>query len=230
MAHKETGEFDRYLTWLRPFACCKHGGIAPDAEGKGIKPFAVNEMSMLAYYHHIQPSVFFLFPVVPKHPYYYNRYTTNMSRFGPEGSDVGPSTNNGVWDPNSWGQYIGGTHNRGGRNKGFIDSSHIIGQAILVNRGLEKQEFNMSMRCADISYSSEFNRERLAASTLLQNSSFIPSLHECVTAPFVRFRQKRESGHIVADTHWVPLWNMHVHSKQTALYVSQPCVCGSQMD
>lgn len=220
LAHRETGEMDRYLKWLRPFACCKHGGIAPDAEGKGIKPFAVNEMSMLAYYHNIKPKEFYLFPVVPPHQYMYNRHTINMARFAPGGSDVGPPTGDGVWDPNSWGQYIGGTHNRGGRNKRFIDHSHIVGQAIAVNRGIDSTNFNISMLCSDLNFSETFDRMTMGSIMTQSNASFEVSAHQCVTAPFVRFGTSPISK-------WVPLWNMHVHSKQTSLYVSQLCICGS---
>lgn len=121
-----------------------------DANGDGIKPFAINEMSMLAYYHHIKPDVFKLFPVVPVHDYNLNKYVCNMSEFGPGGSDnilydilcyisyiitynyiigsdVGPPTGAGVWDPNSWGQLIGGTHYKRGNDRGFTDASHIAG-------------------------------------------------------------------------------------------------------
>ena len=99
LATPEKGVWRSYLNWLRPHACCKHGGVDPDANGQGIKPFAINEMSMLAYYHHIRPENFFLFPVVPKYEYYLNRHVCNMSEFGPEGREVGPPTGEGIWDP-----------------------------------------------------------------------------------------------------------------------------------
>ena len=99
--------WSRYLKWMRIYACCKPGGIDPDKDGNGIKPFAVNEMSMLAFYHEIRPEEFKIFPVVPAHEYMLNRYVINMSTFGPHGPQVGPPTGHGVWDPNSWGQYIG---------------------------------------------------------------------------------------------------------------------------
>lgn len=124
------GAWKKYLTWLRPFGCCKPGGIDPDEFGKGIKPFAVNEMSMLAYYHHIRPEDFYLLPVVPRHDYLLNKYVCNMSDFGPDGKEIPMNTFDGVWDPNSWGQYLGGTSNRKGRDRGFTDSSHIAGQAM----------------------------------------------------------------------------------------------------
>jgi hypothetical protein len=95
------GLWKDYLTWLRPYGCCKHGGIDQDKDGNGIKPFAVNEMSMLAYYKSIEPN-FFNLPVVPKYDYYLNRYICNMSEFGPNGREVGPATGDGIWDPNSW--------------------------------------------------------------------------------------------------------------------------------
>jgi len=123
----------RYLKWLRQYACCKQGGVDPDQHGNGIKPFAINEMSMLAFYHHEHPSEFKLFPVVPAHPFITNRYVVNMSDYGPDGVQVGPATGHGVWDPNSWGQLIGGTSSKHGRDKGFTDSSHIAGQAIRLN-------------------------------------------------------------------------------------------------
>lgn len=95
-------EYNAYLVWLRPYACCKQGGIAPDENGNGIKPFAVNEMSMLAYYHKLYPKEFQLFPVVPQQTFVMNRYTCNMSEFGPGGRESGPSTGSGIWDPSSY--------------------------------------------------------------------------------------------------------------------------------
>lgn len=96
LAHNTNGGMDNYLKWLRFFACCKPGGIAPDAEGKGIKPHAVNEMSMLAYYHEIEPLEFQLLPVVPAFDFVLNRYVINMSKFSPLGTEVGPATGHGI--------------------------------------------------------------------------------------------------------------------------------------
>ncbi len=33
----------------------------------------------------------------------------------------------GIWDPDSWGQFIGGTHAYHGADRNFTDSSHVIG-------------------------------------------------------------------------------------------------------
>jgi hypothetical protein len=107
-----------YLGWLRKFACCKKGGYNPDANGDGIKPFAVNEMSMLAFYHKYNPNEFRLLPVVPYYQSYArHRYVCDLASFAPGGSQVGPSTGSGVWDSNSWGQFIGGTSKKRGRDK-----------------------------------------------------------------------------------------------------------------
>lgn len=64
-------------------------------------------MSMLGYYNFKYPKDFFLFPVVPEHPYVMNKHICNLTSFGPGGTEVGPATGTGVWDPNSWGQLIG---------------------------------------------------------------------------------------------------------------------------
>ena len=130
LASNYNNGWKNYLKWLRPYGCCKKGGIDPDKDGNGIKPYAINEMSMLAYYHHIQPNEFKLLPVVSTYNYILNRHVCNMSDFGPNGHETGPATLDGIWDPNSWGQYLGGTSRKGGRDKGFTDGTHIAGQAI----------------------------------------------------------------------------------------------------
>lgn len=56
-----------------------------------------------------------------------------MSNLSPGGKEVGPDTGSGIWDPNSWGQYLEGTADTRGRNNGFRDPSHIAGQAISLN-------------------------------------------------------------------------------------------------
>ena len=63
------GSLPQYEAWLRGFACCKHaaqGGLLPDPRGEGVRPWAVNDMTLLAYYrlkHHRRVS---LFPVLPR--------------------------------------------------------------------------------------------------------------------------------------------------------------------
>ena len=78
----------RYKQWLRKFACCNYGGIDPDKNGLGIKPFAINEMSLLAYFHYKYPKNLTFFPVVPTYDYIKNRYVINISDFAPGGLEV----------------------------------------------------------------------------------------------------------------------------------------------
>lgn len=190
LAKNTDNQWKNYLTWIRPYGCCKAGGVDPDESGQGIKPFAINEMSMLGYYHHIRPNEFKLFPVLPQHEYVKNRHICNLTSFAIGGHEVGGNTANGVWDPNSWGQYLGGTSRHHGNDKKFTDSSHIIGQAIRVSRCITK------MVCRP-DVTSEDGRG-------------------CVTAPHARCGD---------DVEWSPIWNLHVHSKNTKEFMSQSCSC-----
>ena len=45
-----TGQWSEYSTYMKKYFGGKHGGIDPDENGIGIKPYAVNEMSMMAFY------------------------------------------------------------------------------------------------------------------------------------------------------------------------------------
>lgn len=185
-----------YLLWLRDYACCKQGGVDPDEHGNGIKPFAINEMSMLAFYHHRYrlDARLMLLPVLPSHNYSESDLISNG--YDGDAFSVSSLGNNSallasaIWDPNSWGQYLGGTHNRRGRNKKFVDHSHIIGYVLYLN----KDEAEVRMLCSR------------AAS----------SLTGCFTVPHAR---------IAATDAYTPLWNLHVHSKQTELYLSISCNC-----
>jgi hypothetical protein len=198
--------FQMYLNWLRPFGCCKRGGVDPDQHGNGIKPFAINEMSMLAFYHKLHPYDFLLLPVVPHQTFILNRWVCNMSDFGPGGRAVGPETNDGIWDPNSWGQYIGGTSHRHGKDRGFRDGSHIIGQAIGTTR------CRIAMACSlqsneDIAY------ENGRTPYYVVNRW----VHKCITAPYIQC----EGGP------YTRLWNLHVHSKNTHKFMSTACDCAT---
>jgi hypothetical protein len=192
--------YRQYLAWMRRYACCKKGGVDPDENGNGIKPYAINEMSMLGNYHQVHPNLFKLLPVAPVFGGYLNRRPfCNVSEFAPGGKEVGPATGPGVWDPNSWGQHIGGTSKKKGRDKGFIDSSHIAGQGMILGR------CTVSMQCGN--QSSQHIAQPAAASEGWD------------TAPHVR------CGENETLTEWTPLWNLHVHSKHTAHYRSVPCEC-----
>ena len=45
-----TGQWSEYSTYMKMHHGGKRGGIDPDENGIGIKPYAVNEMSMMAFY------------------------------------------------------------------------------------------------------------------------------------------------------------------------------------
>jgi len=115
-------------------SCCLHssrGGLFPDASGNGIRPYAVNEMSMMGYYHEINRTELEYLPSIPVGSFVVNRKHFNITEFTPGGREVGPGTGVGVWDSGSYGQYIGGTPRFKGKNKGFIDFGHVIGQGII---------------------------------------------------------------------------------------------------
>jgi hypothetical protein len=209
------GEWQAYLKWLRPYGCCKHGGIDPDMHGNGIRPFSVNEMSMLAHFAMIYPNDFTLLPVVPAYPYLLNRYVCNISSFGPNGSQVGPPTGEGIWDPNSWGQLMGGTSSRNGRDIGFSDASHIAGQAIRLNR------CQANMLCSNITFEYSPSVETSNALKAVEGKSNLTTniqtkSSHCYTAPYVRCEH---------STSYTPLLNLHVHGKRTELFKSQICEC-----
>jgi hypothetical protein len=215
------GEWKGYLTWIRPYGCCKHGGIDPDANGNGIRPYAINEMSMLAYYHYLFPKDFLLFPVTPLFNYVLNRHICNLSEFGPDGREAGEATGNGIWDPNSWGQFLGGTATKRGRDKGFTDSSHIAGQAMRTNM------CRPHMLCIPKHHQMRFYdyRNFKSADVVANNSN---NVKECILAPHVRCGTLDElltNVSYINQAVWSPLWNLHVHSKHTQDFMSRSCAC-----
>lgn len=222
-----------YVTWLRPFACCKVGGVAADERNLGLKPYAINEMSMLAFFRlHSQlhsadfrPLLLNL-PVVPPHAAYPRRPTRrgfiDLSQFAPRGFSVGPRVAEGVWDPDSWGQFLGGTSRRQGRDRGFIDPAHIAGQAMLL------KTCRVRMECDDWLHFQRSNRSHSAALRGSGDADWpyagLSTADACVTAPFISC-----AGDATAPQRRTPLYNLHVHAKRTEDYRPQRCVCGSSL-
>ncbi len=65
-------------------------------------------MSMLAYYHKVNPLDLQLLPVLPTYDNYNrNKYMCNLTSFTPIGHEIPRPTGDGIWDSNSWGQYLG---------------------------------------------------------------------------------------------------------------------------
>jgi len=109
-----------------------------------------------------------------------------------------------IWDPDSWGQFAGGDLKR--RKPGFIDMSHHVGNVIA------KTNCTLKMLCdvfADFESSDSLN---------------------CSTAPFVRCGIWNMSSHqppMDGSYIWHPLYNLHVHSKHTKQFLSEPCPCNT---
>jgi hypothetical protein len=200
----ESISWNNYLSWLRPQACCKLGGFLQDSAGMGIRPYAINEMSILSFYRFTYPQLFHLFPVVPQYSYILNQFTCNISDYEPNGTKVISTSSNGIFDPNSWGQFLGGTSSKRGRNKGFTDGSHISGQAIRMSN------------CRPL--------------FLCTNTSLIDVFHKidnnvdkrCYMIPYV---ECNDTNSVVTKT---PIYNLHVHAKDTRSFRSLPCECSKK--
>jgi len=247
-----------YLAWLRRWACCKTGsGIAEDANGRGIKPFKINEMTVMAYYHYVkEPGKIYLLPVVPPFNYRTNRYTCNMSHYAPNGEMTGaslyvldlkmlnstvsaanaqnalplplpqqsgnaaPGAFGSIFDPGSWGQYLGGTNAHSGRNKKYTDSSHIVGQAVTINRCVAE------MRCGNIHGIHYMHPIPADVATGTRGTKTGANL-QCYLAPFVQCGDKDTSNPESELTAWHPLIQLHVHAKKMEDFVSygKECNC-----
>jgi hypothetical protein len=209
----------KYMAFLRRWFCCKKGGPDPDSNGVGVKPFSINEMTMLAFYHQIRSDTMKLLPVLPVSASYpMRRPFCDLKQFMPGGREVGPITPPGVWDSGSWGQHLGGTWIKRGRDAGFIDSSHVIGQALML------AACEVKMLCTDGTRRSLARELNVSAAVELEppesvkfTDSFYRTAH---TAPFVRCGDEASS---MTMSSWTPLWNLHVHSKHTARFLSRPC-------
>ena len=318
-------DWARFTHWLRPFACCvKGGGVAPDSEGVGLKPFAVNEMAMLAHYSYLAtalrcPHELQFLPIMPADlpalagrlglmtelvevrfaayhsgllgstagnatatsttstvtvtaaaaaearaapsttagtssetpntaphpaPTLSTAHTTTANAASTQALGaplVGPDILGGMFDPNSWGQYLGGTHKKRGKDKGFTDRTHLAWEVVWYYKCTPK------MRCSRRRVSVRaFNKTEIifppvsAAVTAAGSTPISTALTSgsaggaavgsqgpgstvyrdtvCVTAPVVNCWNTSIHGHI-------PLRNLHVHSKHTQMYKSVPCNC-----
>jgi len=220
MALNTNRMWDNYLDWLKPHACCKYGGVRQDAKGMGLKPYAVNEMSMLAFYRHIAREEMHNLPIAPIwNKYYQGRHVVNVSEYAPGGREVGAATLTGVWDPNSWGQFLGGTHSKGGRDRGFSDNNHVAGQS------MRTSQCRPAIICGNATMHSILPGARfISLNETYQAPPFNQTrLMKCYTAPFVHCPYDFTAGEYGP---WTPLWNLHVHSKRTQQFVSLPCACG----
>jgi hypothetical protein len=202
-----------YLAWAKTrIGCCKSvaGAATPAGAPKApgtraasgaIRPFFINEMTMLTFYRELRGAggigKLLSFPVLP--------HGWGAQDYGGGGRFVGPSLGQHIVDPGSYGQFLGGTH-RSRLKPGFTDTSHIVGQAFQQAGG----QCTVQMRCKRL-------RLALPAETAtVPNVTATAAAAACSTAPFVRCGAQRA---------WVPLLNLHVHSKKTQDFLSHPCKC-----
>jgi hypothetical protein len=125
---------------------------------------------------------------------------------------VNPISIFSIFDPGSYGQSLGGTHKKHGRDKGFLDTSHIVGQSRLLSNCIPV------MLCMNVSRPTRSQRlvnilEGSSGGGLLGGAN---TVNHCFTAPFVRCG---------VDLQYTPLVNLHVHSKNADHFASAPCQC-----
>ena len=158
------------------------------------------------------------------------------------GSEVGPVTGLSIFDPGSWGQFLGGTHSKNGRDVGFKDSASIVGQALRTNPScvavmmcsnvtLPERDSTIdgarafvnnsttpasSVAVAPTSISHTNRNKSTLVGRLLLTATSTSGGGDCYTAPFVRCNESDP---------WTPIWNLHVHSKQTEKFRSVSCRC-----
>ena len=243
LTNTSSEDWIEYTSWLRRYACCRdHSGIAEDEQGRGLRPYKINEMTILANYRRLHPDKLQSFPILPRYPYYRNRYTVNGSFFAPSGEEAGasiydsmrisnpslvsvpgadkkltyrdsgwedrvepPGDAGSLFDPGSWGQYLGGTNMKRGSDRRFSDSSHIIGQAVTTNSCIAE------MRCGNVQ----------GIHYISSDSSGNP---KCYQAPFVRCGSM-ENNNGTDMTAWHPLIHLHVHSKHEMGFLSTEKTC-----
>ena len=145
-----------------------------------------------------------------------------------------------IFDLGSWGHFLGNTHSKNGRDVGFKDSASIAGQALRTNPScvaimmcsnvtLPERDLRIDGARAFVNSSttpassaavappsiSHTNRNKSAGRSLLTATSTSGG-GDCYTAPFVRCNESDP---------WTPIWNLHVHSKQTEKFRSVSCRC-----
>lgn len=213
----------KYASWLRRHHCCRRDGVFPDENGMGLRPYSINEMTMLAHYEHLFPTEMVNLPVIPFHQDSPRRRPfADVRMFARGGSQVGTWSSDFVWDGGSWGQYLGGTHKRRGTDVGFLDTSHVQGQAIILADCIPKMVCDTTLyevrhhpACRNLTT----DQQQQAVRKTQQSYYGFSSVDQCYMVPII-------SCNKVADTRkQYPIFNLHVHSKITSKFVAQPCTC-----
>jgi len=97
-----------YASWLRSFACCKpvsQGGLLSHNGVEGVRPWAVSDMTLLAYYRHKNHKEVSLFPLLPKAVLALAAGTNLSSRGAVEAPSVGNGGLNSTYGPGSPGEH-----------------------------------------------------------------------------------------------------------------------------
>eukprot|EP01040_Poterioochromonas_malhamensis_P009882 gene9882-10733_t len=217
IAYQRGDHWQGFLQFLWKHFCCRKGGLYANATNDGIKPYAMNEMAMLAYYHTVYPLHLRLLPVLPL-------ITTSPSEvkeltpFSLSGSGVLTSPNsyevvNMVWDSGSWGQYLGGTWIKRGKDIGFIDPTHVIGKAI----------DHSSVVCRPKIVCTDGDTIFYEIKEYSNPIDVAKASDLCHTAPVVQCPRKGQRH----DVGISPLFNLHVHSKRADIFVGRMCQCNN---
>jgi len=195
------GTWKGYIQYLRVNNCIttRSNGIEGHT-GSAVKPFCVNEMSMLAYFDYLFPGNFSYLPLMPTLDF--KPAQQQRADYALGGSKTRGPIGVGIWDSGSWGQHLGGTHGKHGRDAGrFVDMGHVISVA------LTQFQCVVHMLCGN----------RTVLEGRMYNGEPMPDDYKyCFTAPFVRCQSSAQ---------WTPLWNLHVHSKNNHKYMSELCQC-----
>lgn len=172
-----------------------------------IKPFAVSEMSMLAFYHLRNTSQLQFLPLIPRNipdatkykKFLFSEYIDDVASIKALGGGTGE---NAVFDSGSYGQYLGGTYKFHGHDLHTIDGSHIVGEAI------KKAGCIPVFMCNNGTIGVSSNND--------SDSRPHFQLGQCRMNPFVKCRGQNV---------YTPLVNIHVHSKHSSKFVDVECNC-----
>jgi hypothetical protein len=226
--NKPTGnERDHYIDFLRPLFPKTGGLFMDELTGMGVMLHSVNEMTMLAFYHKLHPTILRLLPVVPSltdYSFPVHRHFPDISSFAPNdslegGGGVGPATGSVIWDSGSYGQYLGGTNKMKGTDRRFTDPLHVAGHAIRVAWG-QVAMFCHPFLSPDCDYHNNNihnnNNPAIHSPSPNPNTGDNNNKSTCrrYSAPFVRFSTGKK---------WIPLMNLHIHSKLTEEFKSVSC-------
>ncbi len=88
--------FQGYLKWMRTVSCCKLGGFNPDSKGMGIYNRSINEMTVLGYYRHLDPTKLVNFPILPLFNFPKSA-RTDLNDYRMWGGQAGPMVGYGIW-------------------------------------------------------------------------------------------------------------------------------------